>query len=369
VAIFLIDYDQSHLVPLGSDQRTSGAEARSISVDGAAAGRAFRDTEVVPCEDDGGYWIPLLDGVERLGVLRWVQLPDRLGDGEFDIDEARQVSYLLAHLLASNSQYCDSLHLARLPKPRTPESELVWSMLPPLTVTAPGVVVSGALAPSHQAAGDVFDYAIDGGIAQFAIADATGHDTQASLIAALAVAAYRNARRRSLDLPATVDHVEAALQNIGPLTLLTGVFSLLDLHTGDLRYVIAGHPHPLLIRHGRVIGELDGGRRPLLGIPSPTQIGHLALEPGDCILLYTDGITEARDTRRQQFGVARLVSIVERCAAHHNSAPETLRLITSAVLEHQNGVLQDDATMVLVQWQPSADQVLAVKDPLPPNAA
>lgn len=358
LAVFLVDYDQQRLVPLPTAESLATADgvAAPLPVDGSDAGRAFRDTAVVPSAEQG-WWVPLLDGVERLGVLHWSSA-DRAD--HIDIDEVRQVSYLLAHLLASKSQYTDTLHFARLPQPRTNEAELVWSMLPPLTVTAPGVVIAGALAPSHRAAGDVFDYAIDSGVAHVAIADATGHDTQAALIAALAVASYRNARRQELGLPATVAHVEAALASFGPLTLLTAVFAQLDIRTGVLTYAIAGHPRPLLVRNGRIVKELTGGLRSLLGAPGETRIGQEALEPGDCVLLYTDGITEARDSDRHEFGVERLVGVVERCAAQQRTAPETLRLITNAVLEHQNGVMDDDATMVIVQWQPGAGEVLAV---------
>lgn len=77
------------------------------------------------------------------------------------------------------------------------------------------------------------------------------------------------------------------------------------------------------------------------------------LEPGDRLLLYSDGITEARDEHGRFFGEERLVELTERAAAARLSAPETVRRLAAAVLEHQNGRLQDDATLLLVEW--SAD--------------
>jgi serine phosphatase RsbU (regulator of sigma subunit) len=66
--------------------------------------------------------------------------------------------------------------------------------------------------------------------------------------------------------------------------------------------------------------------------------------------MYSDGITEARDSRGRFFGERRLVEFTEHAAAPQLSAPETLRRLTAAVLEHQDGQLQDDATLLLVEW-------------------
>jgi serine phosphatase RsbU (regulator of sigma subunit) len=78
------------------------------------------------------------------------------------------------------------------------------------------------------------------------------------------------------------------------------------------------------------------------------------LEPGDRVLMYTDGITEARDGRAEFFGEQRLVELTEHAAAAQLSAPETLRRLLEAVLDHQGGKLQDDASLLLVDWGSSA---------------
>ena len=74
------------------------------------------------------------------------------------------------------------------------------------------------------------------------------------------------------------------------------------------------------------------------------------LEPGDWIVLYTDGIPEARDDDRNFFGMDRFIDVIERCAADRLPAPETLRHIMQSILRHQHGKLQDDATLLIVQW-------------------
>jgi serine phosphatase RsbU (regulator of sigma subunit) len=96
----------------------------------------------------------------------------------------------------------------------------------------------------------------------------------------------------------------------------------------------------------------------------PLGLGHIGprkpaieaegLQPGDQILLYTDGVTEARTDSGEFFGRDRLVDFVTRTLADRVSAPETLRRLVHAILDHQHENLQDDATAVLVEWRPAA---------------
>ena len=144
---------------------------------------------------------------------------------------------------------------------------------------------------------------------------------------------------------------------------VTGVVAQLDLPTGRLRYVNAGHPLPLLMRHGKVVKQLGGGRRTILGLGrDEVPVGEEWLEPDDTVVLYTDGITEARDEERRMFGVDRLIGHLERSAAAGLPAPEMLRRLSHDVLEHQRGVLQDDATLVVAQWSSGRERVLTATD-------
>ena len=75
------------------------------------------------------------------------------------------------------------------------------------------------------------------------------------------------------------------------------------------------------------------------------------MEPGDLLLLYTDGLTEARHPDGQMFTVAGLAEFIEREATTGQTAPETLRRLRHAIVERQPGPLRDDATAVLVEWR------------------
>jgi serine phosphatase RsbU (regulator of sigma subunit) len=139
----------------------------------------------------------------------------------------------------------------------------------------------------------------------------------------------------------------------------TGVLGRLDLRSGVLRYLSAGHPPPLLLRGGKVVKSLAQGHRPLLGLDMRSaSVAEEALEPDDVVVLYTDGIIEARDEEQQFFGIDRLVDFLEREAAASTPLPEIARRVCRRMMEYQNGVLQDDATILLVQWTTTGQHLL-----------
>ncbi|PNG16330.1 PP2C family protein-serine/threonine phosphatase, partial [Streptomyces cahuitamycinicus] len=100
----------------------------------------------------------------------------------------------------------------------------------------------------------------------------------------------------------------------------------------------------------------------------PTTLCREQLEPGDQLLLYTDGIIEARDAKGREFGRDRFVDFVIRHQADGLPAPETLRRLVRAVLEHHNGHLNDDATVLLCEWHGTSETAPPAKDHGPPDS-
>jgi serine phosphatase RsbU (regulator of sigma subunit) len=140
------------------------------------------------------------------------------------------------------------------------------------------------------------------------------------------------------------------------------VLAELDLKTGRLRYINAGHPEPLLMRDGSVVKNLGGGRRIMFGLgEGEMTVAEEWLEPGDWVVFYTDGITEARDAERQFYGVDRLRDQLQRSAAAGYPVPETLRRVIHEVLDHQQGNLQDDATVLVAQWDTRPEDVRSAR--------
>jgi serine phosphatase RsbU (regulator of sigma subunit) len=184
-----------------------------------------------------------------------------------------------------------------------------------------------------------------------------GHDLGSGLASAIALASCRSVRRACGPLLQIAEHVDAELERWLPGISLTGVFADLDLDSGLLTWVNCGHPPPLLIRGRRVVpralearGELPLGLRPQY---QATRTVHQAqLEPGDRLLLHTDGVTEARSAAGELFGEQRLVDFVLRSLAAEEPPPEALRRLIHAILEHHDDRLRDDATIVLAAWHP-----------------
>jgi Stage II sporulation protein E (SpoIIE) len=353
VAIYLVDYDQRILIPLPSPGSLS---REPLEVDTSLAGRAFRLVTIIPteAEDRSGLWIPLLDGVERLGVLDVALLTRTdLRDPRLR-EQCWWLSSLIGHLITITTQYGDGLDTFRRRQPRTPAAELIWQLLPPLTAGTDTFALAGMLQPSYAVGGDAFDYTLSHNTAALAIFDGMGHTLDAGLIAAAVLAAYRSTRRdgRGLyDQARAIDKTIVGQFRRGPFA--TGILAELDLTTGRLRYLAAGHPHPLVLRSGKVVKTLTGGRRPPFGVDTAElTIGEEFLQPDDWLILHTDGITEARNHTGDHFGQTRLIDFLEREAAAAHPPPETVRRLTQAVMAHQDGLLQDDATILLAHWTP-----------------
>lgn len=347
--LYLVDYDQAQLVPLSDD-----ASVLAVPVDGTLAGLAFSDVvQHVTSEAGPVLWTPLLNGTQRLGVVQLVFPAGVLLDDELRAS-CLDVVTLMGELVVTRSQYGDRVERARREGGMTVPAELQWRLLPPLTFVSRRVALAGVVAPAEEVAGDSFDYALNGDVAHVALLDAMGHGLEATLLAAVAMSSLRNARRAGADLLATVRQMDADVAaQFGPDRFVTGVVGELDVSTGWWRWISCGHPPALLVRAGRVVKVLDDVVAAPLGLElldRDLELGAERLEPGDRLVLYTDGVIEARAADGEFFGTERLVELVARQSASGRPTAETLRRLNHAILAHQEGRLQDDATTLLVEW-------------------
>lgn len=355
ITVYLVDYEQHRLWPLTERGKPT---ADPLSVDGTLAGRAFASVRTMAAGEAARpdrLWVPMIDGSERLGVVEVVlhEVPPDLADlREF----CEALVGLVGHLLTVKLPYGDTLEQVRRTQPMTAAAELLLASLPPLTFSCHRLVISAVLEPSYDVGGDAYDYAVDGPLAQFMVLDAMGRGMRAGLTCVVAMAAMRTARRENKGLFAIGRAADAALaEHFADQRFVTAVLGELEMDTGRLRYINAGHPAPLLLRNGRAVRALTGGRRMPLGLDdSAIEIAEESLEPGDRLLLYTDGVTEARDNAGELFGTDRLVDLAERSAVHELPAPETLRRLAHSVMQHQGGLPTDDATIMLVEWSEKA---------------
>jgi len=372
VRIYLADLQQRYLHLLPGDAADSPA---ALSIDSTLARRAFQTVTIHRASAEAAgrglvqLWMPLVDGTERLGVLELV-VEDA---GEAMLGRYRTLASLAGLLIASKSAYSDAYARIRRSREVALQAEMVWGFMAPATFATEQVIVSAVLEPAYEVGGDAFDYSLLGEHLQVSIFDAAGHDLAAGLIASVAMASSRTTRRSGgglTDIAVRADHAIAS--QFGPSRFATALLCDLNIATGELTWVPCGHPPPLLIRANKVIKELF--RRPWLPLgiadtPSATvgDSGDLSppvyteqMEPRDRILLYTDGVVEGR-ARGSQVGLERLTDFIIRHSASGISAPETLRRLNHAILDHQHGLLSDDATTVLIEWMPDnpANQLTA----------
>jgi hypothetical protein len=355
--IWLVDHEQVALRVLAEP----GEEMPDpVPVDGSLPGRAFARVETMAAHagPDGArrWWVPMVDGTDRLGVIEFVASPaGDPGDPQF-VRHCELLAGLVGHLVASVSARGDLVDHTRRTRPMATAAELLWRLLPPLTSSTDRVAVSAILQPCYEVGGDGFDYTLDGTTANLVILDAVGRGLPAGLACAVTLAAIRAARNAGGGLDDQARAADTALTEQFPDTrFATAVLAQLDLESGRLRLLNAGHPAPLLLRGGRLVRELTGAGRMPLGIEDPAvEVGEHILEPDDRLLFYTDGVTEARTAGGDRFGLARLVDLAEQHEGAGLPAPETLRRLAHAVVDHQAGPPVDDATLMLVQWSTPA---------------
>jgi len=374
--LYLADLQQDVLVPfVGPAGPGLGQSLGPVAVEATLAGRAYQQVQVLTQDLPGGQvrvWLPLLDGSERLGVLSVVAGKEAMAHPQL-LARLRRFAALAAELVMTKTMYGDTLVQLRRSRQMGLAAELQWSLLPPLTFACDRLTIAAALEPAYEVAGDTVDYAVDAGRARLAVFDGMGHGLHSAQLAALTVAAYRNARRSGSSLAETARSLdEALLAGFGGEAFTTAVLAELDTDTGRLEWVSAGHPEPLLLREGRLVKTLHVDPAPPLGLghsadPSGpadlVAVGSEQLEPGDRVLLYTDGVTEARSPDGDFFGPERLVDLISRNLAGGLPTPETMRRVVRALLTHQQGQLSDDATMLLLEWHSGNEQALLPTDP------
>jgi serine phosphatase RsbU (regulator of sigma subunit) len=347
--VYLADFSGSVLYPLA-------IRVAQEDVSGSMAGRAFTSGQPVTAERDGAVrvWVPVAEQASRTGVLA-VTVPD--ADPRL-LEQVELLGVFAGLAIAAAARVSDIPYVRRQGREMSLPAGMQWDLLPPLNTRAPGILIAGQLEPAYDIAGDAFDYAVGDLVLDFAIIDGVGHGISSTLLTGLAVGAYRHARRSGaqvLDMHRAID--SALADYYGDDSFATGIIGRLAIGNGRLEWSSAGHPPPLLLRGRKVVAEL--ANEPVLpfGLRGNAQLRTADLEPDDAVLLYTDGVTEARGPGGELFGVTRLTDFIEREAASGKPLEEILRRLVQALLEHHPDGLRDDATLLLVQWtgRPSSD--------------
>ena len=344
--LYVADYSLRRLQQV--DRNGPIGEPQPIA--GTIAGRAFMSgTVVVSDSHPTVVSLPLVDGSNRIGVL---ELEYERWGGELP-PVMEPVIAVLVLLLVTNNRYSDFWARARRSEPLSAGAEIQWDVLPPLSCSTNDVAISGILEPAYSIGGDSFDYALNGRWLEFAIVDAIGHDMSAVLMSAAAINGFRNVRRAGTDVSVAYEEVDRLIaRQFGDAFYVTGQIGALDVSTGILTWVNAGHVAPMLVRNGTYAGELECAPSLPFGLGGPVaEVATASLQRGDRVLFYTDGITESRSPDGAFFGRDRLSDFLVRSTLEQVDVAETVRRLSSSVVDYVGEGLKDDATLLLIEYR------------------
>jgi len=266
--------------------------------------------------------------------------------------------YVETRLLEMDYTSCVCLDHLSPEEQRTLEFELEMaqtvqlSLLPQQPPNAPSLEISAFSRPAQIIGGDYFDFFdfLDGAIG-LAIADVAGHGVSASLHMASIQTLLRSLAPGSISPAATLEHVHNLLvHNVRFTTFVTMFLAAFDPTSHILTYCNAGHNPPLIVR-----GQASNGVSTTWLWPTAAAVGlieqgkfHSAtihLAPGDLLLLYTDGVTEATNSHGEEFGRERLE--VAARSALHRPAIDLVQALRQALEAFTDDEIQaDDQTLL-----------------------
>ncbi|HEV7475000.1 MAG TPA: SpoIIE family protein phosphatase [Pyrinomonadaceae bacterium] len=257
--------------------------------------------------------------------------------------EAGRKRRLEKRLEAENRSATEHLH-----QELSESQEIQEALLPKELPAIEGIEVAVTWKPAHAVSGDYFDVIkFSDRHTALCVADVAGKGMPAALMMSNMQAVLKSIASdvtAPADLCARVNSVMC--HNIVSHRFISCFYALLDTKTRKLAFSNAGHCPPMLIRDGKCTRLKDGG--PVLGI-FPDRLyaqDEIGLQSGDCVVLYTDGITEASDAEGQEFGEERLMELL--MVGHKLHATELRDRVMSAVNEFSAGHADDDATLMVL---------------------
>lgn len=330
-------------------------QAVVLPFDGGPAEVAVRTQtlQVVPPGNDGHReparrWTVLTPVTERGEVLGLLELRLPREPDETTLTEIRRVGHLLSFVIIANRRHTDLFEWGQRTTQFSLPAEIQRRLLPAaFTCEAGAFALSAWLEPAASVGGDSFDYSLARDVLHLSITDAMGHGVASALNATLCLGSLRNTRRAGaslLEQAATANRamVEHATST-GSEGFATGLVGRLDLRTSTLALVNAGHVAPYLMRGDAVTPVTLPVDLPFGLFPDAEYHStELSLEPGDRLLLLTDGMLERN--------AAAVDLRAEIRASAHLHPREVTRHLTRKVVAGAGRALTDDATVLALDW-------------------
>ncbi len=348
---YLIDFEQSTLFPV-PDRGVHVDSPIGVATEGTSEGQAFIERRLVETvrKDTTRVSVPIIEGSDCTGVLAFTVANPFDGEAR---RRSEELGMFVGAAIAIAARYTDLFNLVRRRRAMSLPASIQWDLLPPLRLTTPEVSSNGVLEPAYDVGGDSFDHAVNGFSVDVAIMDAMGHGLSSSIVSSLAVESYRHDRREGQPLAVTHARLDQVLaDSFGGERFVTGQLAKLDVQSGRLNWINAGHPRPLQVRGDRVIATLSC--EPSLPWGLGSRLKEEAdewLEPGDSVVFYTDGVIEGRSPSGESFGIDRFVDVIEQASAARHPSDVILRTAINGVIAFQDRRLRDDATIVWLTWE------------------
>lgn len=332
----------SNVVRKGEAADGHNERTQSFPLDGSVHHRVLTSQEQ-HVERDGDGWRVLVPVTERGDAIGILELKTPYSPDTETLGYMTSAAHALAYTLIAARRHTDLFEWAQRDVPFSLPAEIQRRLLPDsYTVEGGPFTLAGWLEPAATVGGDTFDYSVDREYLYASVTDAMGHSIGAAWLATLAVGSLRNTRRSGASPGEQADAANATLNDVAtPDQFVTGQIMRIRIADGSVDLVNAGHHPPYLLRAGAA-ATLDLPPDPPLGIASKPYTTHkLKLEPGDRMLIVTDGFLE----RNADLAVG---DILVRSAERHPR--EVVRELSQELLVATGGNLRDDATVLCIDW-------------------
>lgn len=342
VALYVVDIDGSQLLRLaGSSEFPAHLSAPpaigpEIVPEGLADFYEHLQRQLPGCQAE-----PLWLRGRVLGLLLSVGTP---------VASLQDLAKQGAAALELANNYTDYIEATRRSKPTTPAAEIQQNLFPPRIARIAGGQLAGVLLPTYEVGGDWFDFVENRDGAWVAIADSAGKGPTAAGLGAAALGALRAARRSGHDLPDALKMMDETVHQLGnPDFLVTAIIARWHAATSTLTWANCCHPSPYLVDTDQQFLELTSPEQPALGRGGDDhdyQLEERQLNPGERLILVTEGITQRKLQDGRTFGAGGIRNALEQ--ADNPTAASTAMAIQQAVTDSWREPLQDDGTIVVL---------------------
>jgi uncharacterized protein YndB with AHSA1/START domain len=264
-----------------------------------------------------------------------------------------------------NAEYAQQFginpHLRKQAQEYEEAREVQQGLMPKQIPQIPGVEISGSWRPARIVGGDYFDvFDFSERRVGLCIADVSGKGMPAALLMSNLQAVVKALASEDISPKELVEKVNRVMcRNTTEAKFITLFYGLLDVDDKTLRYANAGHNAPILTRRDGAQVRLEAGGL-ILGIfpEGSYEEGEIELRPGDRLVMFTDGLSEAVDGEGEEFGEERVAEL-SRCT-RQLSAEALRRGLLEQVTEFCTGGFEDDATILVVAVSEKDDRTIVM---------